>query len=402
MNKNSKKIDVICFGGEDWWYKNRGHNDMQLMRRYTKYGTILYINSIVMQKPKLCEGMWLVRKVVRKARSIFAGLKKSDAGFWVYSPFSLPVHHIAYVRKLNEWLLRFQVGRIKRKLKMKDPIVWVACPAATDVAIKMYTNKLVYQRTDRYEEYPNVDRKRIKQYDQKAKVLADLTIFANIALYKEEWRQCHRALFLDHGVDYELFANADRCDHVPADIRRIPHPILGFYGSIDNHTSNVKLIEEVAHLLPDISVVLIGNSSLDLSALASLQNVYLLSQKPYEQIPHYAKCFDVCFMPWQQNRWIRACNPIKLKEYLALGKPIVSTPFPELQRYLNLIYQARTSVDFAKCVRRAITENSDELIARRRKTVQEASWDSKAQLVLEALFGNNQPNESKNIGACCG
>lgn len=81
------------------------HIDMQLMRRFAKMGVTVYVNSIVMQKPKLAQGRKFIEKLVRKTKSIFTGLKKSDAGFWVYSPFTLPVHHLAWARPLNEIIL---------------------------------------------------------------------------------------------------------------------------------------------------------------------------------------------------------------------------------------------------------------------------------------------------------
>jgi glycosyltransferase involved in cell wall biosynthesis len=91
-------------------------------------------------------------------------------------------------------------------------------------------------------------------------------------------------------------------------------------------------------------------------------------------------------MPWRQNRWIEACNPIKLKEYLALGKPVVSTPFPELQQYLDVVYQARTPEQFAESIERALAEDCSERISRRRERVQNATWENKAQMVLEELL----------------
>ena len=113
----------------------------------------------------------------------------------------------------------------------------------------------------------------------------------------------------------------------------------------------------------------------------------MLGQKPYEQIPHYGKCFDVGIMPLRQNRWIQACNPIKFKEYLALGKPIVSTPFTELQKYRDVVYLANTPEEFAKCLEKALAEDSPEHVAASRKKVKTSTWDSKAKLVLDELFG---------------
>jgi len=389
-----KRIDVLCFGGEDWWYKNRGHIDMQLMRRFAKMGVTVYVNSIVMQKPKLTQGRKFIKKFVRKTKSIFTGLKKSNAGFWVYSPFTLPVHHLGWVRLLNEMILRHQIHHVVHKLSLNDPIVWVACPAACDTAIRMKRGLLVYQRTDRLEEYPNVAPDIISKYDQKLKASADLTLFVNSSLYEEERSRCKNAFFLDHGVDYDMFAMAEQKPYKPEDIADVPKPIVGFFGAIDDHTSNIAFVEKVVDLLPHMSFVFVGEASSDMTSLQKRTNVWLLGQKPYEQIPHYGEAFDVAIMPWRQNRWIEACNPIKLKEYLALGKPIVSTPFPELQKYRDVVYEAKMPEEFAEYIKRALAEDNPDRIAARRKKVEKATWDSKSQLVLDALFSNNQPVHS--------
>lgn len=386
LSDNFKHIDVLCFGGEDWWYKNRGHIDMQLMRRYARYGTTLYINSIVMQKPKLSEGSMFVKKLARKTRSICTGLKKSDAGFWVYSPVTLPLHHIAWARLFNEAILRHQVRYVVHKLGLKEPITWVACPAACDTAIKTKRTFLVYQRTDHFEEYPNVDQDIIRKYDQKLKACADLTLFVSSLLFERERWQCKNALFLDHGVDYDMFAGAEQSSYKPEEMAGIPKPIVGFFGAIDDHTFGMTFVEKVVDLLPQMSFVFIGEASSDITGLRKRRNVWLLGQKPYDQIPHYGKFFDVAIMPWRQTRWIEACNPIKLKEYLALGKPVVSVPFTELRKYLDVVYEAKSPEHFAKCIEMALAEDGPERIAARRKKVEKATWDSKAQLVMEQLF----------------
>ena len=378
---------AICFGDNDWWYHNRGHMDIQLMKRYARLGKVLYVNSIVVRKLNIREGAMFLHRVKRKLRSIMHGMKPSGIeNMTVYSPISMPVHHINFARQLNTLVLRLQICRCMRKLNMVKPLIWVACPGAAEVAIKLPHIKLVYQRSDCYEEFPCVDANQIRRYDKLLKKHADLVVYANKQLLMREEQDCRKAIYVDHGVDYELFANAHRDPHIPAEMKPIPHPILGFYGGIDAHTSNISLIENVADLLPDISVVLIGNASVDLTGLRSHKNVYLIPQKPYEEIPHYAKYFDVCFMPWQQNNWIAACNPIKLKEYLALGKPIVSTPFSELTNYKGLVNTASDAQSFAHAVKKALEEDNSELVTKRRRRVVKETWDAKSQVVLRMLF----------------
>jgi hypothetical protein len=112
----------------------------------------------------------------------------------------------------------------------------------------------------------------------------------------------------------------------------------------------------------------------------------MLGYKPYSQIPHYGKCFDVAVMPWRQNGWIEACNPIKLKEYLALGKPIVSTPFKELRQYDGLVYTAVKPDLFAACIHTALREDNPQRVAARQNKVKTATWQHKAKLLSEMFF----------------
>ncbi|MEN6384939.1 MAG: glycosyltransferase [Phycisphaerales bacterium] len=386
-------MGIVCFGGEDWWYHNRGHIDFQLMRRFAEYCTVLYINSIVMQKPKLSQGSDFLKKVIRKSKSMLNGLQKTDAGFYVFSPLSIPLHHINEARKFNDFLVGLQSALVCEKLKIHKPIVWVACPPAANIALNMQKSSLIYQRTDKFEDFPNIDANIIKKYDLKLKKTADITFFVNENLYNNEAGECKKAVLIDHGVDFESFASAENIEHVPEDIKKIPKPIAGFFGGMDSHTFDMDFMEKTIEAAGDISFVFIGKCSIDCKNILSKSNVHMLGQKPYEQIPHYGKCFDVAIMPWKQNKWIEACNPIKLKEYLALGKPVVSTPFPVLDKYQSIVYTANTPQDFAQCIFKAINENDHIKKSFRRQTVQGETWEKKAQLVLETLCMKDAQNE---------
>jgi glycosyltransferase involved in cell wall biosynthesis len=278
---------------------------------------------------------------------------------------------------------------VQKKLGLTEPVLWVHCPAACDMALRMKKRRLVYLRTDRYEEFPHVDAKAIGEYDKKLKSQADLTIFVNGTLYEAEAADCRKAIYLDHGVDYELFAGAASGATRPPEMADIAKPIVGFFGGIDAHTFDMELMERVVELLPEMFFVFVGKSSMDCSRLVSKANVKMTGQKPYHVVAEYGKCFDVAIMPWRQNRWIEGCNPIKLKEYLALGKPVVSTSFPELDAYRDIVYEASGPEQFAGCIRKAIREDNATQTAARRAKVQYATWESKAQLVMAELFNGN-------------
>jgi len=379
-------MQTLCFGGQDWWYHNRGHVDIQLMRKYAQTGRVLYVNSIVMQRPKLSQGRRFVQKLMRKSKSILRGLKKVADNFWVYSPISLPLHHRDWSRALNTAALRVQVRGAEMLLRLRNPVVWVVCPAAGDVALGLRRSKLVYLKTDSYELFPNVDTDIVRDYDRRLKTHADLTVFVSRELYNVEAGECRRAFFLDHGVDYDMFASATD-DDCPSDLRETKHPIVGYFGSLDGHTVDYHLIDRLTDLLPDMSFVFVGRVYSEFPVFASKRNVRMLGQKDYEQIPRYGRQFDVAIMPWNQTAWIQRCNPIKLKEYLALGKPVVSTPFAELRNYHDLVYTAQTPEDFAARIRQALAENGPQRIAARRERVAPYTWENRAETVLQELFG---------------
>jgi exopolysaccharide biosynthesis WecB/TagA/CpsF family protein len=360
-----------------------------MARSCSQHGTVLYVNSIVMQKPNLKQGGKFIHKLWRKVGSLFRGLRRSREGFWVYTPFLLPWHHVRWLRLINRCLLQLQLGVVCHKLGMRNPVIWVACPTAWHVAVNMKRSRLVYQRTDSFEDFPGVDVPLIRDCDKKLKAVADLTIFVNRMLYEQECGECKKAVYMDHGVDYEMFASAGESGEIPSEMQQVREPVVGFFGQIDDYRVDMSFIEKVIDYLPQMSFVFVGEATTDCSRLAMKKNVWMLGQRPYDQIPLYGKCFNVAIMPWRQNRWVQAANPIKLNEYLALGKPVVSTPFPELKKHGDVVYEARTPEEFAKCIERAVNEDCPTRIADRMGKVRKRTWDAQARFVLGHLFGNN-------------
>ena len=370
---------VICFGGEDWWYHNRGHYDMQMMRRFAARAPVLYVNSIGMRAPTLGEGAMFLRRVLRKLRSLRRGLVRVEPGFSVWSPVAAPGR---MGKRLNRTLLPGQIKRAAKKIGITRPLVWVACPPGAEVAGLLGGVGLVYQRTDRYERFRGVDRALIGRYDRTLKREADLTVFCASLLYDEEGGECRRAFSADHGVDYDRFARAGASGEEPEDMRGLGRPRVGFIGGIDSHTFDPAFFLAVAREMAEATFALVGACSLP-EGWCDLPNVHLLGQKPYEDVARCMAACDVLIMPWNRNDWIEACNPVKLKEYLAVGRPIVTTPFYELKNYRGLVRVAETPEAFARQVRAAIAEPAG--VEARRARVADQTWDAKARSVIDEL-----------------
>lgn len=375
---------VVCFGGVDWWYHNRGHYDLQMMRELSASVPVLYVNSIGMRTPRLGEGTMFAKRVLRKLKSLARGLQRINPGFYVYSARTPP--GAATSSEFFSRLLAYQVRQRMRKIGIERPLLWIACPPAAPMLERLDAVATVYQRTDRMERFHGVDYEYISSLDQMLKSRADLTVFCASALYDSEKSTCREALFVDHGVDFQRFADAaprhDEAGFVPEDLRCIPSPRVGFVGGIDDHTFDAALFLDAAARLPGFQFVMVGACSLP-DGWCELENVHFLGQKPYEDVPAYMAGCDVLIMPWNQNDWIEVCNPVKLKEYLATGRPVVSTPFPELAQYVGHVAVASTAADFAQAIKDALAAKGDG--DARRERVRLHTWERKAQKLLETL-----------------
>lgn len=382
---------VVCFGGEDWWYHNRAHYDMQMMREVSRHMPVLYVNSIGMRVPTMTEGGMFFTRVKRKLKSFSRGLVRVRSGFSVQSPVVVPGRR---GMKLSGWLLPRQVARAARKVGIQRPLIWVACPPGIAAARQMKHAGLVYQRTDRFECYEGVDADLIRSFDEELKRDADLVLYCSRHLYDAEKSGGHVSAFIDHGVDFDDFVRAG--DHPDARGAAAPSvvtealtgragPRVGFVGDLDSAVFDADLLLKSASLLPDVEFVLVGACTLPEGWADGAPNVHLTGRVPYEEVAATMASMDVLMMPWHRSEWIEACNPIKLKEYLATGRPIVSTDFPELRHYEGLVAIGNEPESFAAAVQAAIQAPDEDVLRRGRERIAEATWTSRAGAALAEL-----------------
>lgn len=191
-------------------------------------------------------------------------------------------------------------------------------------------------------------------------------------------------ILVTHGVDYEHFSKAVTEDlAVPEDIKDIPHPILGFFGLIRDWV-DLDLLAEVCRLRPDWHVVLIGDSTVNLAPYRGIPNMHFLGRRPYADLPAYCKAFDVGLIPFRMNELTKAVNPIKLKEYLAAGLPVVSTPLPEVRLYDHLVEVVEDARAFAASVESCLAQGADVRSERSRSMASE-TWAEKVSFICSHL-----------------
>lgn len=385
---------VICIGGEDWWYHNRGHYDFQIMRRLATRSPVLFVNSIGVRMPQLGEGGQFLKRIGRKLGSLSRGVVHIENGFHVFSPLSVPGR---LGRRATNWALAPQIVLAARRIGIKRPLLWIHCPPGADLVDRISHVGLAFQRTDRFEAFPDGDREELTRQVKAMKARADLVVYCSHGLMQAEAGETRRQAFVDHGVDYKDFEAAGLGEGgEPADIAALPRPRAVFVGGIDHHTFSPELFVKVAAALPDVQFPLIGGCSLP-EGWCSLPNVHLLGRKPYTDVARYMAAGDVLLMPWNSGDWIKACNPVKLKEYLATGRPVVSTPFAELDHYPGLVHVAADAEGFAAAIRRALAEPGDA--AARRAFVRRQTWEAKVETLIDALADAGIDLEAREASA---
>ena len=374
-NHTTREYDgIICIGGEDWWYHNRGHFDFQIMRRLAEDRPVLFINSLGVRMPSLSNKSLFMKRITRKLKSLRRGIVNIENNFWVFSPLSVPG---SFGRKIAEKTLAPQIRAAARYAGIKKPLLWVHCPAGADLVDKLNPVATIMQRTDRFEAFPEITDNSVSKAILKLKQAADLAVYCNQDLMHEETGQVKNSCMISHGVDYHKFADAGlRKTGQPSDMKHIQGPVIGFIGGIDHHTFDPELFLATAKRLPNCQFALIGNCSLE-AGWCTLPNVHMLGQKPYDHIANYMAACDVLIMPWNKSDWIKACNPIKLKEYLATGRPVISTDFSALDPYRDLVKVANGPGEFANAIADVILFPPDPDAARAR--VLKEGWDSKAR-----------------------
>jgi UDP-galactopyranose mutase len=234
---------------------------------------------------------------------------------------------------------------------------------------------------------------------------ADVVFTGGMSLYEAKRRRHPRVHAFPSGVDAAHFAQAREPADDPEDQRPIPHPRAGFYGVVDERFDR-DLVAEVAAARPDLHLVFIGPVvKIDPDSLPRADNIHYLGQKRYEELPDYVRGWDVAILPFALNDATRFISPTKTPEYLAAGRPVVSTPVRDVVRPYGergIVEIAEDASSFATAIDRAMTRDRDALLAEADALIADMSWDQTwsrmRDHVLAAVERNHATPAASGLG----
>jgi glycosyltransferase involved in cell wall biosynthesis len=368
---------MLCFS-HDW--NGDPLSKTHLMRLLARDNRILWVNSIGYRAPTASTAD--LGRAFKKLSAALAPLAQPEPNLFVLNPIAVPAYGVPAVRAFNRLFLRHQIRRAMRKLGFKNPINWVFNPAAALVAGSLGEDLLIYYCVDEYTAFSGVASSALAEMEEGLLARADLVIVSADRLRESKGRLNPHTVVVRHGVNYRHFRRALAPEtEVPEEIARLPRPVLGYFGLMAADWIDVDLLVHVARRFAHGSLVLLGKVTTDLSALTSLPNVHLLGRKPYESLPAYCKGFDVGLVPFPVTEVTLNSNPLKAREYLAAGLPVVSTPIPEVE----ILGQCRIGhgpEDFVRQIEEALREPGPT--AERSDTMRDHSWEAR----LEEIRGH--------------
>ena len=258
------------------------------------------------------------------------------------------------------------------------PIQWFYTPMPAPAMIGAFGERaVVYDCMDelskfRFAPTALVDRERYLMAQ------ADVVFAGGYKLSQSKAKYHNNVHFFGCGVDVAHFATARSADlEVPREIAALKRPVVGYYGVIDERI-DYELLRALASSLTDVELVMVGPVvKVDPSELPQADHIHWLGQRQYAELPAHVKGFDVCLMPFALNDATEYINPTKTLEYMAAGKPIVSTAVSDVvHNFTPVVAVANTYEEFVTAVRAAIERPSSEMIARGLEQARANSWES--------------------------
>jgi glycosyltransferase involved in cell wall biosynthesis len=366
--------DLVVFSN-DW--DGDPLSKTHIMRILARDNRVLWVNSIGNRAPKA--NAHDACRIWKKLAGFSRGIRQVEKNLFVQSPLAIPLFGSKAARRLNRMLLRVQIKAAIRRLGFERFISWSYLPASAPVSGTLGEELVVYQCVDEFSAFSDTNGRHIAELERQLLRKADLVIASAERLRENKAKVNPNTVLVRHGVDWQHFARAcDPATRVPEEIVTLPRPVIGFFGLIADWV-DLRALEACARAHPEGTVVLLGKIApgVDVTRLEALPNVKLFGRKQYEDLPAYCKGFDVAVNPFRINELTLNANPLKVREYLAAGLPVVSSPLPEV-RELGLCKIARSAEEFAQRVNECLAEGPGPSLARARRIAHE-SWEARVE-----------------------
>ncbi|WP_379134699.1 glycosyltransferase [Paenibacillus sp. sgz500958] len=378
----SPSIDLFCFPIIDWDY--RWQRPQQISRQFAQNGFrvfYFYIDSLPIE----------IQNATFEDIQSQIQIDEVEKNVWRVKLCSYSVLNV-YRNTINHLLdlqyLKWSLEALKQGFGITHTVSIVDLPFWSTLVFELKDNKIIYDCMDEHSGFSNTSSE-LLALEPVLMDKADVIVTSSNHLYNKA-KQLNPSVYLvPNAGDFDHFSG--RAKNRPADISQVSGPIIGYIGAIADWF-DMQLVYDLAIGNPHWSFVLIGCTYLsDITEIEKLNNVYFLGEKPYSELPGYIHSFDVCIIPFLINELTIATNPVKVYEYLAAGKPVISSELPELSNMTDYVKLASGAKQFEASIREALQESDGtNWIERRKHFAAENTWkkryDSFQTIIQKRLY----------------
>ena len=385
LKPQPKKV-IVCMSSTHWHFL--WQRPQQIMSRLSREYNIIYVDP-----PYSLPESEIVREKNGKIKNPFR-LSSINPSLKVLSAYQVaeqgPEAENNDLQALNIAWLKEQISQSLQILGwFSPPLLWIYNPKAVTMVGKLGEAGVIYDCVDSFASFSWAD-PRTEQWETELNRKADV-IFATASKLYQKWRSGGKTVYLiPNAADYEHFSRAASYGtSVPPEIRRIRRPRLGFVGAIYEWL-DLKLLETVARSNPEWGLVMIGPQQHGLEVPKAYPNIHWLGSREYKVLPWYLNSFDVMLIPFLRNQITENANPIKLWEYLATGKPVVTTDLPEIPALAGITWISKNEQEFIENCANALINVTNplkqkEIANRARLIARKNSWEERCRQIVSIL-----------------
>ncbi len=378
--KDFQQIDWICLTADDYW-NSYPHSRYHIAKQFSKSSRILWVNSIGTRFPSLRTKKG-IKLIFRKIKSYLIFYRNPEPNFFVISPLTIPVFHGMLVKKINAEILWLQIKLFKYILKLNNTHFFISSASFGILSDKLSKYFCIYYYSDLYTSDREIKfKKEMETLDKKLFSISKLVYCCSEKICETVGSNGKVPLYLPHSVDVKHFTNYYK---KPEALTKIKSPIIGYYGSLTD-SNDWDIIDYITKERPNYNFVFVGKKFIDLFYIEKRPNVFFIDKVSYQDVPAYGSCFDVAIMFWVLRNWILHSSPLKLLEYIALGKPVVSVDIPEVKKnFGEVVLIGKNKIEFLEKIDEALCIDKSELEKKYQQILKNHSWEK----VVERIYND--------------
>ena len=377
-----KNTNIICVSSIDWDFVWQGHQE--IMTTFAKNGNrILFVENTGARMPEITDASRIIKRIKNWFQGT-KGIRKENDNLFIYSPLVVPFPYNRISTWINKRLILSVLEKWIKTMNFDNIIFWVFLPTPLTLRILDNLNYKVaiYYCIDNFRVSSSAAKK-ITKSEKELLRKADIVFVTSQELFNYCSGYNDKINLFPFAVNFEEFENVRlSINSIPAELKDIKKPVIGYIGGIHKWL-DFNLIKEVAVKYSQYSFVFIGPLQTDVSSLKKLKNVYFLGKIDHKRIPLFINNFDTCLIPYLVTDYTNNVFPTKLNEYLAMGKPVISTALPETLNFNNennnIILIGKTNEEFGGCILKALKDRNEELVEKRISCARKNNWSNRIE-----------------------